>query len=144
MKNYHIFSRFARLAGAAAVLLTLSSCEQRAGQLSLEILTNTVWCEAESNTGASTDTATEGSAAERLYSFDEGGVVATYTVSGNTAIPAEEYRYIFTPAEELLAIESVGAFKVEDIDVDVISLEDIESGKPFRLTKYTGEATLPQ
>lgn len=120
---------------AVATLLFICSCEKRQGQVDYQILTHTMWYEAP-------DPA-DGLITGRLYRFDEGGMVSIYSLAGNSALLSGEYHYIFTPEEELLAIESVGAFLVEDIDVREISLEDMESGEPFRLTKYTEEIDLP-
>ncbi len=135
MKNIYIFSHLTRFIAVVATVLFVCSCKKREGQLDFQILTHTVWYE---NSGATGD----GTAA-RLYAFDNGGMVSIYTVSGDTVLSGEECHYIFTPAEELLAIESVGAFRVEDIAVEAILLEELRSGEPFKLTKYTGEIELP-
>ena len=134
MKRPDISSRLTRFAFTAALVISFCSCREREGQLDFQILTHTMWYEEHRGGGATV---------ARLYEFDEGGMVSIYPLSGNKALAGGEYHYIFTPADELLAIESVGAFRVEDIDVDAISLEELQSGKPFKLTKYTGELELP-
>jgi hypothetical protein len=133
MKNSHISSRLTRFILAVAAVLFICSCEKREGQLDFQILTHTMWYEAHNDSDSG----------GRLYAFDEGGMVSIYTMSGDAPLSGGEYHYIFTPAEELLAIETVGAFRVEDIAVEAISLKDIESGEPFRLTKYAADIELP-
>ncbi len=135
MKNVQIFSLLARSAVMAAAVVLFSSCAKREGQLDIQILTHTVWYGQSENMWGAT--------VERLYEFDEGGMVSIYRLSHGEAVSDKQCHYIFTPSEELLAIESVGAFHVEEIDVEAITLEDIESGKTFVFRKYKEEISLP-
>ena len=119
------------------LFLTLISCSKKSrDELDREILTTTKWLEVRTEADSSTR--------RYIYVFGSSGQLAIYILESDTDGRLDKTcRYIFNSDRELLAIESMGPFNVQEISTDILRLKPEGSTLPaMQLKRYSKPVSL--
>ncbi len=134
-----------KMAAIAVACLMMAGCVARdMYTVNKEILVSTVWCGDRFVPAGAAVPADEWRGSRFLYVFGTNGVLSVYPESSGIAEGGDAVamlRYIYTPEDDRLVIDSYGVFTVKELSVDRLRLEG-DSGV-LDLSFYAGAEPAP-